>query len=147
MPPASLFFDGLKRRFAAFLLHSIAPFPYAESVDAVEKEEMFMSRNLSPFAALTGDEKQIKWLEYQTIRLPYIQGAVDAAPPEAPAKAEEPLQKGQDSPIPRRFPEPPPEVPRVYSDFQKTRHSQYDAVIARMKQAEMNTTRYHSHID
>ena len=31
-----------------------------------------MSRQQSPFAALTGAEKQIKWLEYQSIRLPYV---------------------------------------------------------------------------
>jgi len=32
-----------------------------------------MARNVSPFAALTNEEKQIKWMEYQTIRLPYTQ--------------------------------------------------------------------------
>ena len=32
-----------------------------------------MARNISPFAALTNQEKQIKWMEYQTIRLPYTQ--------------------------------------------------------------------------
>lgn len=32
-----------------------------------------MARNVSPFAALTSEEKQIKWMEYQTIRLPYTQ--------------------------------------------------------------------------
>ena len=30
-----------------------------------------MARNTSPFAALTNEEKQIKWMEYQSIRLPY----------------------------------------------------------------------------
>ena len=30
-----------------------------------------MARNISPFAALTNEEKQIKWMEYQSIRLPY----------------------------------------------------------------------------
>ncbi|MBE5793590.1 MAG: hypothetical protein E7323_02780 [Clostridiales bacterium] len=30
-----------------------------------------MAKNVSPFAALTSEEKQIKWMEYQTIRLPY----------------------------------------------------------------------------
>jgi len=29
-----------------------------------------MSNHTSPFAALTGAEKQIRWLEYQSIRLP-----------------------------------------------------------------------------
>ena len=32
-----------------------------------------MTNRVSPFAALTGAEKQIKWLEYQSVRLPYIQ--------------------------------------------------------------------------
>ena len=30
-----------------------------------------MKSQVSPFAALTGAEKQLKWLEYQSIRLPY----------------------------------------------------------------------------
>lgn len=45
------------------------------------------SRRLSPFAALTGDEKQLKWLEYQSIRLPYVQGSVDPYPEDAPMEA------------------------------------------------------------
>ena len=32
-----------------------------------------MANHVSPFAALTGAEKQIKWLEYQSVKLPYIQ--------------------------------------------------------------------------
>lgn len=32
-----------------------------------------MARKVSPFAALTNEEKQIKWLEYQSIRLPYTE--------------------------------------------------------------------------
>lgn len=92
-----------------------------------------MSRQVSPFAALTGAEKQIRWLEYQSIRLPYV-------PVE---ETQEPQQ--QPEPPPERRPErpqPPPEVPRVMPtpmEFQKTRHSQYDAVIARLKQAELQS--------
>ena len=32
-----------------------------------------MARKISPFAMLTNEEKQIKWMEYQSIRLPYTQ--------------------------------------------------------------------------
>ena len=52
-----------------------------------------MKTQVSPFAALTGEEKQLKWLEYQSIRLPYTETAVEK--PEAPApaaSAEEPRQ-------------------------------------------------------
>lgn len=42
-----------------------------------------MKTQVSPFAALTGEEKQLKWLEYQSIRLPYTETAVEK--PEAPA--------------------------------------------------------------
>lgn len=94
-----------------------------------------MSRTSSPFAELTGAEKQLKWLEYQTVRLPYVQGTVDATPePKAPLPENEPVQTAPSMPPPSH----------TYRDFQKTRHSQYDAVIARMKQAEKKTTRYQS---
>ena len=42
-----------------------------------------MANRVSPFAALTGAEKQIKWLEYQSVKLPYIQSGVeDVLPPQ-----------------------------------------------------------------
>ncbi len=41
-----------------------------------------MKSQVSPFAALTGAEKQLKWLEYQSIRLPYTEAAVEK--PETP---------------------------------------------------------------
>ena len=112
-----------------------------------------MSQHVSPFAALTGAERQIKWLEYQSIKLPYIQSDIqteteaDTAPQPPPVPA--PVRTApQPPPAPapvRTAPQPPPEVPRgpVRQDFQRTRHSQYDAVIARMKQAELQTGRYH----
>ena len=94
-----------------------------------------MSGHVSPFAELTGVEKQIKWLEYQTARLPYTNAPMEAAEAEPP--------KAQT----RRVATPPPEITMAGikaknmrgaspADFQKTRHRQYDAVIARMKQAE-----------
>ena len=39
-----------------------------------------MTNRVSPFAALTGAEKQIKWLEYQSVRLPYIQSGMEDVP-------------------------------------------------------------------
>lgn len=107
-----------------------------------------MSRQISPFAALTGAERQIKWLEYQSIRLPYVQGNVD----EAARKVEQNTSVEQNISVelPQRVkpvfdrPQPPPEVPRIMpkSEFQKTHHSQYDAVVARMKQAELQSRQY-----
>ena len=52
-----------------------------------------MKTQVSPFAALTGEEKQLKWLEYQSIRLPYTETAVEKPAAPAPAaSAEEPRQ-------------------------------------------------------
>lgn len=101
-----------------------------------------MSRQVSPFAALSGAEKQIRWLEYQSIQLPYVPAGFEenAAIEKMNNQEEEPLERSQPQPqkaIDR--PQPPPEVPRTMADLQKTRHSQYDAVIARMKQAELQT--------
>lgn len=45
-----------------------------------------MTNRVSPFAALTGAEKQIKWLEYQSVRLPYIQSGMEDVP-DTPATA------------------------------------------------------------
>lgn len=104
-----------------------------------------MSRHQSPFSALTGAEKQIKWLEYQSIRLPYVQNSI-----EAPSEQHHIPEETISNPVKRELPttcerpQPPPEVPRTMPDFQKTRHSQYDAVIARMKQAELQSRRFES---
>lgn len=102
-----------------------------------------MKRKTSPFAALTGAEKQIKWLEYQSVRLPYIQANTEPEPPTPqPAAEPKPASAKASSPapsIPCDRPQPPPEVPRT---FQTSRHTQYDAVIARMKQAELQSQKY-----
>lgn len=103
-----------------------------------------MSRHTSPFAELSGAEKQIRWLEYQSIRLPYVQADLQPSPPCSVHKKQEekiaiPQSACPDTP---ERPQPPPEVPRTMSDFQRTRHSQYDAVIARMKQAELQSRRF-----
>ncbi len=97
-----------------------------------------MKKQVSPFAALTGAEKQIRWMEYQSIRLPYVETQnMDQA--EAEKAEEKELEKALQPTVER--PQPPPEVPRIIHEFQRTRHSQYDAVIARMKQAELQSRR------
>ncbi|MEG0047946.1 MAG: hypothetical protein RR865_02155 [Clostridia bacterium] len=105
-----------------------------------------MSNRMSPFAALTGAEKQMKWLEYQSIRLPYVHSdvvdvigeekveskAVQAEPPKA--QAESPKAAAN------TMPQAAQKAQRMtQAEAQKTRHHQYDAVIARMKQAESKT--------
>lgn len=53
-----------------------------------------MARNVSPFASLTSEEKQIKWMEYQTIRLPYTQVASsDWKEPQTVERSTEPAQQ------------------------------------------------------
>ena len=95
-----------------------------------------MSKQVSPFASLTGAEKQIRWLEYQSIKLPYVEAEIAADDVAAPQKKSA-SNTNYVQPSHER-PQPPPEVPRTYHpDFQKTRHSQYDAVIARLKQADL----------
>mgnify|MGYP001636524221 FL=1 len=116
-----------------------------------------MTNRVSPFAALTGAEKQIKWLEYQSVRLPYIQSGMEDVPeaksavqqpgPAAPpARREQPALSQPETPARQQRPVPPPEIPRgpapQRGDFQRTRHSQYDAVIARLKQAELQAGNY-----
>lgn len=101
-----------------------------------------MSRQQSPFAALTGAEKQIKWLEYQSIRLPYVQTDLEQKATKPPLADHVITAAEKEKPAAHERPQPPPEVPRVMPDFQKTRHSQYDAVIARMKQAELQSRRF-----
>ncbi len=129
-----------------------------------------MARNISPFAALTHGEQQIKWLEYQSIRLPYSTASIETQPcatetvnnhnEEPPAHTSEPVV----SPKPAAI-TPPPEVfyrsektPPVQKQGiaaltpagpasqmeQKTRHRQYDAVIEKMKLAERKAGCYHS---
>lgn len=94
-------------------------------------------KQLSPFAALSGAEKQIRWLEYQSIKLPYVETSIteDKDAEKQTAKVEK-NKTAENTP---ERPQPPPEVPRVMTDVLRPRHSQYDAVIARMKQAELYT--------
>lgn len=103
-----------------------------------------MSQQVSPFAALTGAEQQLKWLEYQSVRLPYTQAMPEPkemteAPPNT---AESAVRREPETPRPAQ-PSQPASAARVEREaFQRTRHSQYDAVIARMKRAQQQATTY-----
>lgn len=108
-----------------------------------------MKSQISPFAALTGAEKQLKWLEYQSIRLPYTEAAVEKAETPAPPFRDAALEAPKEPPVSDRA-LPEKQAARIsipsgaYSDFQKTRHQQYDAIIARMKKAERQAVHYQS---
>ena len=69
-----------------------------------------MTNRVSPFAALTGAEKQIKWLEYQSVRLPYIQSGMEdvpdtpaAAPQSSPAPSAAKCEQALSQRTDRRF--------------------------------------------
>ena len=144
-------------------MHPERSFPYP--VAWTMERSVFMARKISPFATLTNEEKQIKWMEYQSIRLPYTQVVEEKQKkheentPCTEAQETEALAAHQDSqPVPQTSvhpsrPTPPPEVfvtsqkqqnsqakphsaYQQMNEYQKSRHRQYDAVIERMKQAE-----------
>lgn len=99
-----------------------------------------MYRQSSPFAAMTSKEQLERWREFQTIRLPYINGAVDA-PPDEPAAEEPPKEQ---APAQEQRPKTPPPRAAERAGWQVTRHKQYDAVLQRMRAASQKTTRYES---
>lgn len=131
-----------------------------------------MARKVSPFAELTHGEQQIRWLEYQSIRLPYNEAVPEPKTPNTMERVPDTPRQGQDheeqsTHQPQPVVTPPPEVfcrkggipaetvqrqgaaalapaPQPLQMEQKTRHRQYDAVIARMKQAELRTGSYRS---
>jgi hypothetical protein len=115
------------------------------------KEEIIMSRNSSPFAALSSRDQQERWLEFQNTKLPYINGEVDT------------IISEQDSDWLGRSGDPrgmrAPNNPTPYSgmpqgqansrpmmgqlDYQpKNFHRQYDTVIRRMMEAEKQARKY-----
>lgn len=101
-----------------------------------------MKKSVSPFAALTCQEKHLKWLEYQNMGLPYTKAAVDREPVAAmPKEPEKPVESKAASAAP---PPPSPTRPAPPVPDMRPRHRQYDAVIARMKQAELRTRNYTS---
>ena len=105
-----------------------------------------MNKQVSPFAELTAMEKQIRWLEYQSIKLPYVEGNLDNCPSETSTEQHTASINGRQTALSptalnQARPQPPPEVPRTFPNETRIRHSQYDAVIARLKQAELQSRR------
>lgn len=129
-----------------------------------------MARKVSPFTELTHGEQQIRWLEYQSIRLPYNTAEPETKAESMPEHAQ-PASSENSGPAERtvqRRPTvatPPPEVfgrsgsatkeniqrqgaaalsptPQTMRMEQKARHRQYDAVIEKMKQAERRVGGY-----
>lgn len=87
-----------------------------------------MSRQHSPFAALSSREQQERWLEFQSTKLPYIRGDVENIEEEDSKLSSPPMpaQKNDRQAIPAQ-------------SFQQTHHKQYDAVIKRMTDAAKQT--------
>ena len=135
-----------REAISILLVASLHKWSFETYLDSRRSEGgIHLIRQTSPFAELTGDEKQIKWLEYQSLKLPYVQAAAHTEQPASHFSGkdhgegtEHAKAKSQDT----ERPQPPPEVPRVMPVNQQIRHSQYDAVIARMKQAELQS-RHH----
>lgn len=129
-----------------------------------------MARKVSPFAELTHGEQQIRWLEYQSIRLPYNEAVPEPKTPNTMERVPDTHRQGQEheehsTHQPQPVVTPPPEVfchkggipaetvqrqgaaalapaPQPLQMEQKTRHRQYDAVIEKMKQAERRAGGY-----
>ncbi|MBE5801187.1 MAG: hypothetical protein E7319_02765 [Clostridiales bacterium] len=113
-----------------------------------------MAKKVSPFAALTNDEKQIRWLEYQSVQLPYVKGDVDPIPDEGqtPEVCKQQTPDAESDCMSQRMQSEAPtsnisrsRTSSLYQEQpyeQKSRHRQYDAVIARMKQAEKRASSY-----
>lgn len=112
-----------------------------------------MARKISPFATLTNEEKQIKWMEYQSIRLPYTQvvdekqkAHEDNTPcteaqgtePSATATSQDSLHVPQTTSHPSR-PTPPPEV---FVTSQNNRNSQTKPISAYQQMNEYQKSRH-----
>lgn len=117
-----------------------------------------MSKQRSPFEALTSRERQERWLEFQSIRLPYVSASLDAEEPAEPEHQEQPRPAhAQPAPVRSQPPErrtrtdtpdlhaPSPReqvAQRERAAFQQARHKQYDAVIKRMVEASRQAQSY-----
>ena len=91
-----------------------------------------MGKQTSPFDALTPRERQERWLEFQSTRLPYISGNVDGEP-EEPKPQPQPVQEARPKPSVRT---------EEQASFNRARHHQYDSVIQKMRQAERKLSAY-----
>lgn len=112
-----------------------------------------MSRQKSPFDALTSRERQERWLEFQSLRLPYIHENLDQARApfheKAPAEPPKSAAEHRESAAPAAAPisKAPAQAVLLTSErqaFQQARHQQYDAVIKRMMDARRQATHFQS---
>ncbi len=106
-----------------------------------------MSKQKSPFEALTSRERQERWLEFQSIRLPYVSASLDAEERDQPETKEkpkrEPRQSGETDRETPRAPSPSEQIAqKERAAFQQARHKQYDAVIKRMVEASRQAQGY-----
>ena len=100
-----------------------------------------MSRQYSPFAALSSREQQERWLEFQSARLPYVNGEVEPTPEE---KAEQ-LAHAKNREGTRHVPAASKVAPASNPlSFQQAQHRQYDAVMKRMTEAAKHTGNFQS---
>lgn len=113
-----------------------------------------MARQRSPFASMTQREQLEKWMEFQSIELPYYEGSVDTAYEEAvikpvqeallSKKAQSAREETQNTYAPKEEQSATPPSSLVTSTkpvalreetTQAPHHRQYDAVVQRMRQA------------
>ncbi len=112
-----------------------------------------MSRQYSPFAALSSREQLERWLEFQNTRLPYINGEVETTPemamdPPEPPKHRETTKHTPYSPTvshatPVSHTPSAPQPTSAPLTFHQAQHRQYDAVIKRMTEAAKQTQQFH----
>lgn len=112
-----------------------------------------MARKISPFATLTNEEKQIKWMEYQSIRLPYTQ-VVEEKPKvqednisytEVQGNEVSTTVAPQDNPpVPQTTSHPsrPTPPPEVFVTSQNNRNSQTKPISAYQQMNEYQKTRH-----
>lgn len=93
-----------------------------------------MSRQYSPFAALSSREQQARWLEFQNTRLPFIDGDMEPS-----SEFESVHTKARETDHPQSM-----EAKTLYTPqtFYQAQHRQYDAVIKRMEEAAKQTLQF-----
>lgn len=106
-----------------------------------------MAGQKSPFASMTQREQLQKWMEFQSIALPYAEGSVDNDCEQKPEAAKKADVKKEDARAEERRerPQPPARSPiSTEEKAQRPRHRQYDAVIARMRMASQKAADFHA---
>lgn len=101
-----------------------------------------MSKQYSPFAALSSREQQERWLEFQNTKLPYVQGDVESGPTEP----FDTLLRTDTLDVKKQI-DPPAKPTYAAQTFQQIHHKQYDAVIKRMQDAAKQTKSYQPFVE